>query len=35
MHKKGYMHRDIKLENIVFETKKKNSDIVILDLGLA
>ena len=35
MHYKGYMHRDIKFENIVFETTQKNSEIVIIDFGLA
>ena len=29
------MHRDIKPENILFKTNKKDSDVVLIDLGLA
>lgn len=34
MHKFGIMHRDIKLENIMFKSKG-SLDVVIVDFGLA
>lgn len=34
MHKFGIMHRDIKLENIMFKSKE-SLDVVIVDFGLA
>lgn len=35
IHSKGIMHRDIKPENIMFRTKSADSEIVIVDFGLA
>ncbi|CAK69345.1 unnamed protein product (macronuclear) [Paramecium tetraurelia] len=35
MHKNEIMHRDLKLENILFKTQKKMESVVIADFGLA
>ncbi|CAK82004.1 unnamed protein product (macronuclear) [Paramecium tetraurelia] len=35
MHKKQIMHRDLKLENILFKKPKKMESVVIADFGLA
>ncbi len=35
MHSYGITHRDIKLENIVFEDDSENSEVKILDFGLS
>ena len=35
MHTRGICHRDIKLENILFETKAKDSPIKLIDFGLS
>ena len=35
MHTLGVVHRDLKLDNIVFTTNDTNSDIKIIDFGLA
>jgi serine/threonine protein kinase len=35
MHCKGIVHRDLKPENILFSTKNKDSDLKIVDFGLA
>lgn len=36
LHKKGYMHRDLKLENImILEKGNDKIDPIIIDLGLA
>ncbi|CAD8060114.1 unnamed protein product [Paramecium sonneborni] len=35
MHKKEIMHRDLKLENILFKKPKKMESVVIADFGLA
>ncbi|CAK56481.1 unnamed protein product (macronuclear) [Paramecium tetraurelia] len=35
MHKKEIMHRDLKLENILFKVSKKMESVVIADFGLA
>mmetsp|Transcript_16428 Transcript_16428/g.24166 ORF Transcript_16428/g.24166 Transcript_16428/m.24166 type:complete len:376 (+) Transcript_16428:167-1294(+) len=35
LHSKGIVHRDLKLENIVFESKDDNSKIKIIDFGLS
>lgn len=35
MHQQGIVHRDLKLENVVYETKKPDSDIFIIDYGLS
>lgn len=35
MHKKGYMHRDLKPDNILLAKKDDNYDIRIADFGLA
>ncbi|CAD8152229.1 unnamed protein product [Paramecium pentaurelia] len=35
MHKKEIMHRDLKLENIIFKKPKKMESVVIADFGLA
>lgn len=35
IHAQGVMHRDIKPENIMFRTKSADSDVVIVDFGLA
>lgn len=35
MHEKGICHRDLKLENVVYESKAPDSDIFIIDYGLS
>ncbi|KAH3756801.1 calcium/calmodulin-dependent protein kinase type 1 [Pelomyxa schiedti] len=35
MHKKGVVHRDLKLENVVYESNQADSRICVVDLGLA
>jgi serine/threonine protein kinase len=35
MHKRGVVHRDLKFENILFENKRKNANIKIIDFGLS
>lgn len=35
MHKKGIMHRDIKLMNILFKSKSNYQKLKIPDFGLA
>lgn len=35
MHQKGICHRDLKLENVVYESKAADSDIFIIDYGLS
>lgn len=35
LHSKNIVHRDIKLENIMFESSRPNSDIKLIDFGLA
>lgn len=35
MHSKGIVHRDLKLENILFLDKHPNSEIKLIDFGLS
>lgn len=35
MHERGVVHRDLKLENIMFETKSPNAEIKVIDFGLS
>lgn len=35
MQNKGIVHRDLKPENILFSSKSKDSDLKIVDFGLA
>jgi calcium-dependent protein kinase len=35
MHIKGIVHRDLKLENILFANNEPNSEIKIIDFGLS
>eukprot|EP00940_MAST-03C_sp_MAST-3C-sp2_P000133 g133.t1 len=35
MHAKGYVHRDVKLENLIFRNAKPNSDVVLVDFGIS
>jgi calcium-dependent protein kinase len=35
MHRKGIAHRDLKPENFLFETKREESGIKVIDFGLA
>jgi len=34
-HAHGVIHRDMKPENIIFESKKDNSQIKVIDFGTA
>lgn len=35
IHRKGYIHRDVKPDNFMFGTKKKDNQLFIIDFGLA
>lgn len=35
LHSKGIVHRDLKLENFLFETKSASSPLVLIDFGLS
>jgi calcium-dependent protein kinase len=35
LHDKGIVHRDLKAENILFETKEANSELKIIDFGIS
>ena len=35
MHTLGVVHRDLKLDNIVFQSAENDSDVKIIDFGLA
>lgn len=35
LHSKGIVHRDLKLENFLFEAKNTNSPLVLIDFGLS
>jgi len=35
MHSKGIVHRDLKLENILFLNKSPDSEIKLIDFGLS
>lgn len=35
MHEKGVVHRDLKFENIMFESKAEDAEIKVLDFGLS
>jgi calcium-dependent protein kinase len=35
MHTKNIIHRDLKLENVVYISENENSDIKIIDFGLS
>lgn len=35
LHSKGIVHRDLKLENFLFETKTSSSSLVLIDFGLS
>ena len=35
LHSKGIVHRDLKLENFLFEAKQSNSPLVLIDFGLS
>jgi len=35
MHKHGCTHRDLKYENVMFESREKNAEIKLIDFGLA
>ena len=35
MHLQGIVHRDLKLENVVYESKLQDADIFIIDYGLS
>ena len=34
-HSEGIVHRDLKLENVVYESEAWDSDIYIIDYGLS
>ena len=35
LHSKGVVHRDLKLENFLFESKTVTSPLVLIDFGLS
>ena len=35
LHTKNIVHRDLKLENVVYATKDQNAEIKIIDFGLS
>ena len=35
MHKFGVVHRDLKFENVLFQSKAPESEVVVIDFGLA
>ena len=35
LHEKGICHRDMKPENILFESRSKESQVKLIDFGLA
>ncbi len=35
MHQKGVVHRDLKLENIMFSSKDADAELKIVDFGLS
>lgn len=35
MHKQGIIHRDLKLENIIFESDRPDAQVKVIDFGLS
>ena len=35
MHAKGFVHRDVKLENILYRTNARDSPVVLVDFGIS